>query len=77
MACCCPILDASIVTTMDMSQQIVLTKYHLQAHWHNTEITPLADVRDQHLRIIATPGTPTMTIETGTDSVNLDLAHIT
>ena len=34
-------------------------------------------VTDQHLGIIATPGTPTMTIETGTDSVNLDLAHIT
>ena len=32
---------------------------------------------DQHLRIIATPGVPTVTIETGTDSVNLDLAHIT
>ena len=31
----------------------------------------------QHLRIIATPGIPTMTIGTGTDSVNLDLAHIT
>ena len=27
--------------------------------------------------IIATPGIPTMTIETGTDSVNLDLTHIT
>ena len=32
---------------------------------------------DQHLRIIATPATPTVTIETGTDSVNLDLTHIT
>ena len=32
---------------------------------------------DQHLRIIATPGIPTMTIGTGTDSVNLDLALIT
>ena len=31
----------------------------------------------QHLRIIATPGIPTMTIETGTDSVDLALAHIT
>ena len=31
---------------------------------------------DQHLRI-ATPGILTMTIETGTDSANLDLAHIT
>ena len=48
------ILDASIVTIMDMLQQIALTKYHLQAHQHDTEITPLADVTDQHLRIIAT-----------------------
>ena len=32
---------------------------------------------DQHLGIIPTPGIPTMTIETGTDSVNLDPAHIT
>ena len=69
------ILDASIVTIMDMLQWIALTKYHLQAHWHDAEITPLADVTDQHLRIIATPGFPTLTIETGT--VNLDLSHIT
>ena len=32
---------------------------------------------DQHLRIIATPGIPTVTIETGTDSVDLNLTHIT
>ena len=31
----------------------------------------------QCLSIIATPGVPTMTIGTGTDSVNLDLTHIT
>ena len=62
---------------MDTLQQTALTKYHHQAHWHNAEITPLADVTDQLLRIIATPGIPTVTKETGTDSVNLDLAHIT
>ena len=71
------ILDASIVTIMDTSQQIALTKYHLQAHWHDTEITPLADVTVQHYGIIATPDIPTVTIETGTDSVDLDLSHIT
>ena len=43
------ILDASIVTIMDMLQQTSLTKYHLQAHWHDVEITPLADVTDQQL----------------------------
>ena len=32
---------------------------------------------DQHLGIIATPDIPTMTIETGTDSVDLNLTHIT
>ena len=62
---------------MDTLQWIALTKYHLQAHQHNAETTPLVEVTDQHLRIIATPGIPTMTIETGTDSVDLDLTHIT
>ena len=71
------ILDASIVTIMDTLQQIALTKYHLQAHQHDAETTPLVDMTDQHLRIIATPGIPTMTIETGTDSVDLNLTHIT
>ena len=61
---------------MDTLQQIALTKYHLQACWHNADITPLADVTDQHLRT-ATPGILTMTIETCTDSANLDLTHIT
>ena len=69
-------LDALIATIMDTLQWIALTKYHLQAHWHDAEITPLADMTDQHLRIIATPGVPTMTIETGTDSVNPDISHI-
>ena len=32
---------------------------------------------DQHLRIIATPGISTVTIETGTDSVDIDLSHLT
>ena len=32
---------------------------------------------DQHLGIIATPGNPTMTIQTGTNSVDLNLSYIT
>ena len=72
-----PSLDALIVTIMDMLQWIALIKYHLKVSWHNAEITPLADMTDQHVGIIATPGILTMTIETGTDSANLDLAHIT
>ena len=69
-------LDVLIATIMDTLQQIALTKYHLQACRHNTKITPLADVTDEHLRT-ATPGVPTMAIETGMDSVTLDPAHIT
>ena len=68
-------LDVLIATIMDMSQQIALTKYLLQAHWHNAGITPLVDVTGQHLRT-ATLDILTMTIETGTDSADLDLAHI-
>ena len=71
------ISDALNVTIMDMSQWIALAKYHLQAHQHDPGTTPLVDMTVQHLRIIATPGIPTMTIETGTVSVNLNLAHIT
>ena len=71
------ISDALTVTIMDMSKQIALTKYCLQANQHVAGTTPLVDVTDQHLRIIATPDIPTMTIEIGTDSVNLDLTHIT
>ena len=71
------ISDALTVTIMDTLQWIALTKYHLQAHQQDAETTPLVDVTDQHLRIIATPCIPTMTIEMGTDSVDLDLPHIT
>ena len=69
--------DALTVTIMDMSQQIALTRYCLQAHQHDAGTTPLVGLTDQHLRIIATPGIPIMTIGTGTDSVDLSLAHIT
>ena len=68
-------LNVLIATIMDTSQQIALTKYLLQACQHDTEITPLVDVTDTHLRT-ATPDILTMTIETGTDSANLDLTQI-
>ena len=61
---------------MDTLQQTALTKYHLQACWHDTEITPLAEMTDQNLRT-ATPDILTMTIEIGTDSADLILTHIT
>ena len=69
-------LDVLIATIMDTLQWIALTKYLLQASQHNAEITPLVDVTDLHLGT-ATPGVLTVTIETGTDSANLDLTHIT
>ena len=71
------ISDALTVTIMDTLQWIALTKYHLQAHQQDAGTTPLVGMTDQHLRIIATPGIPTMTIGTDTDSVDLDLTHIT
>ena len=71
------ISEALTVTIMDMSQQISLTKYHLQAHQQDAGTTPLVGMTDQHLRIIATPGGTTVTIGTGTDSVNLNLTHTT
>ena len=71
------ISDALTVTIRDTSQQIALTKYHIQAHQQDAGTTPLVGVTDQHLRIIATPGITIMTIGTGTDSVALNLTHIT
>ena len=71
------ISDALTVTIMDTSQQIALTKYHLQAHQHETGTTPLVGMIDQHLRVKNAPGIITMTIGIGTDSVDLDPSHIT
>ena len=59
---------------MVRSQWIALTKYLLQASQHDAEITPLVGITGQHPGT-ATPGIPTVTIETGTDSANPDLAH--
>ena len=70
------ILDVSIATIMDTLQRIALTNYLLQACQHGAEITPVVDVTGQHLRT-ATPDVLTVTIEIGTDSTDLNLAHIT
>ena len=69
-------LDVLTTIIMVMSQQIALTRYLLQAHGHNTGITPLVGITGQHPGT-ATPGIPTMTIETGTDSANPDPTHTT
>ena len=69
-------LDVLIATIMDMSQQIALTRYLLQACQNDAGITPLVDVTGQHLGT-ATPDILTTTIETGTDSADLDLTHTT
>ena len=62
---------------MDTSQWIALTKYHLQAHQQDTGTTPLVDMIDQYFRVIITPGIITVTIQIGTNSVDLDPTHIT
>ena len=77
MACYCPHIRCFDCNNYGHVAADALTKYHLQAHQHNAETTPLADETDQHLVIIATPGIPTVTMEMGTDSVDLDLTHIT
>ena len=71
------ISDALTVTIMDTLQWIALTKYHIQAHQQDAWTTPLVGVTDQHLEIITTSGITNVTIGIGTDSVDLDLTHIT
>ena len=66
------ISDVLTVMTMDMLLWIALIKYHLQAHQHVTETTPLIDMTDHHLGITAKPGIPTMIIGTDTDLVILE-----
>ena len=61
---------------MDTLQWIAQKRYLPQACHHDAGITPLVDVTGQHLRT-ATPDVLTLTIEIGTDSADLDLAHIT
>ena len=58
-----------IATIMVMLQWIALTKYLLQACWHDAGITPLVHVTGQHPGT-ATPDVLTATIETVTDSAN-------
>ena len=62
---------------MDMVPWTALIKYHLQAHWHTTEITPPVGMIDPHLGIIATPSVPIMIIEIGTGSFVPDPTHTT
>ena len=76
MACYCPHILILIATIMDMSQQIALTRYLFQACRHDAGITALVDMTGQHLGI-TTPDILTMTIETGTDSADLNLTHTT
>ena len=69
-------LDVLIATIMVMLQWIALTRYLLQACQHDPGITPPVDMTGQHSRT-ATPDILTATIETGTDSANLDPTHTT
>ena len=72
-----PTSDALTVTIMDTLQWIALTKSHLQAHQQDAGTTTLVGMTDQHLGAITTPGITTVIIGIGTDSVDLDPAHIT
>ena len=75
MACYCPHIRCLTVTNMDMLPWTTLIKYHLQAHQHAAEVTPLVGMTDPHLGIIATTGIPTMIMEIGTGSVIPDPTH--
>ena len=57
---------------MAMSQQIALTKFHPQAHQHNTETTTPEDMIHPHPSITIKIGITTMTIKIGTCSEDLD-----
>ena len=61
---------------MVMLQWIALTRYLLQACWHDAGITPLVDVTGQHPGA-ATPDVLATTIETGTDLANPNPTHTT
>ena len=69
--------DALTVIIMGTSQQIALTKFHLQAHQQDAGTTTLVNMIDQHLRVIITQGITTLTIGIDTGSADLDLAPIT
>ena len=71
-----PTYDALTVIIMATSQQIVLTKFHLQAYQPDAGTTTLVDMIDQHLGATITPGINTITIEIGTGSADLDLTPI-
>ena len=61
---------------MATSQQIALTKSHLQAYQQDARTITLVDMIDQHLRVTIIPGITTMTIEIGTGLADLNLAPI-
>ena len=69
-------LDVLIAIIMVMSEQIALTRYLLQAHWHDAGITPLVGITGQHPGT-ATPDVLTAPIETSTDSANPNPTHTT
>ena len=68
--------DALTVIIMGTSQQIALTKSHLQAHQQDAGTKTLVGMIGQLFRVITTPGITTVTIGIGTDSVDLNLTPI-
>ena len=76
MACYWPHIRCLTVIIMATLQQIAPTKFHLQVYQQDAGTTTLVDITDQYLQVTITPGIPTMTIEIGTGSADLDLAPI-
>ena len=72
-----PIYSASTVIIMVMLPWTAQIKYHHQAHWHATEVTPLIGVIGHPLGIIATPDILTVITEIGPGLVFPNPAHIT
>ena len=71
-----PTYNALTVIIMATSQQIALTKLHLQAYQQDAETITLVDVIDPPLRVTFTIGITTVTIEIGTGSADLNLTPI-
>ena len=61
---------------MAMSQQIALTKFHIQAYQQDAETITLVDMIDPNLGVTFTKGITTMTIDIDTGSADLNLAPI-
>ena len=72
-----PTYGAMTVIIMDMLPWTAQIRYHHLAHWHATGLTPMRDMKDPPLDVIATPDIHTMITRTDPGSVTPNLALIT